>query len=233
MILRNRNTLVPVLIWTALCTGLMVLALFQERTGIEAVPLLSLQNVFAWVGSLMLLYLVLIWPLSLERLIDRFARQPLSQEDFAVHSVQEPLLLVLYVLPVLVLSVAFGFKGTAVVFQILLVQFAVGFLTWSHFRLGYFFHGSMAKSYYMVAGVLCVLSPALNVFFPVFYGKSPAWLSHLNPFFTLFHLTGPGNGLQGPVLTLFFVFFGLSILLLGVPFVMAIPPRVYKDLPGS
>ena len=74
----------------------------------------------------------------------------------------------------------------------------------------------MAKPYFLVAGVLCALAPALNSFFPVFYGEGPAWLNHLNPFFILFHLTGPGDGIQGPVVTIFLVFSGLAVVLLMV-----------------
>jgi len=232
MVIRNRATFVPVFLWTLLCIGMFLLALVQEKTGLNAIPHLTLANSFGWISSLLLLYFVLVWPLTLESLMERFARKPQAEGTYSVFALQEPLLIVLYMLPLLVLSAMFGFKGHSEIFQTLLVLAVTGFVTWAHFRLGFFFHGSMAKSYFLVAGALCVLIPAANLVFNVFLADAPFWLNNLNPFYALFAVSGSGVGVRTPVVIYSLVFGGLTAAFVGVPFFMALPPRVYKDIAG-
>jgi hypothetical protein len=232
MDIRNQKRFVPVFLWTLFCSGVFVLALYQEKSSDVILPFLSLSNAFGWIASLLLLYLVLVWSMSLNGLIERYARQPLSQGLYALNAVQEPFLLVLYTLPILILSASFGFKGFTAMTQAILVVAAVGMVTWAHFRLGFFFHGSLAKPYYFTAGILCFLIPLLNVVFESLYEKGPSWLNYMNPFYVLLNVTGPGEGIRFAFVVFFVTFAGVAIVLLAVPFVMAMPPRLYKDLPG-
>lgn len=232
MFVRNRGTFVPVFLWTLLCTGILLLALFQQRTGVSALPSLGARTAFDWIAALLMVYILVIWPLGLETMIERFARQPYAQGIFSVHALQEPLLLGVYVLPCLILAGAFGFKGLPEILRTVAVLAVVGFATWSHFRLGFYIHGSMSRSYLVVAGLLCIAIPLVNLVFSSFRGTGPTWLNLLNPFHTLFRVAGSGDGVGSAFMVFLAVFGGLTVALLSVPVVFSMPQRVFKDIAG-
>ncbi|GEM_PF-2576312 len=230
MIVTNRRTFVPVLLWTLGSAGLFLLALVQKRTGLEVLPSLTFSSAFGWIASLLLLYLLLVWPLTLEILVERFARRPLTQGQYAVLALQEPGLLVLYSLPVLVLSASYGFKSVWTVLQTLVIFLMVGLVIWAHFRLGFYFHGNMAKPFYFLAGLLCVFIPGLNVSLEAFFEKGAGWLNNLNPFFALFHVSSPAQAPSGVFLVFCLIFGGLAVVLAVLPFLLALPPRAFEDI---
>ncbi|MHC5037196.1 MAG: hypothetical protein ACYTHM_07775 [Planctomycetota bacterium] len=229
---RNRRIFIPVFLWLLMCTGVFLLALFQERTGVKAIPFLTLQNAFGWITSLLLTYFIFVWPLDLERMVEKYARQPEAQGTYSIMALQEPGLLLLYVFPVLILSGAFGFKGIVEIAQMIAILLVVGLAIWAHFRLGFYFYGSMGKPYFFVTGFLCVLTPAVNLVFGTFYGNGPTWLNALNPFSVIFQVAGPGEGIRSPCLVFCLAFGGVTILLLALPLIFVMTPRVYRDLPG-
>ncbi|MHC4598961.1 MAG: hypothetical protein ACYS47_08150 [Planctomycetota bacterium] len=229
---RNQKKFVPILLWTLLCAGLFLVAVYQEKTNIQALPFVSVSNAFGWIASLLVLYLILVWPLGLDSMVDRYARQPYSQGLFSLLAFQEPGLLVLYTLPVMILSASFGFKGFTAIAQAILVVAVVGMVTWAHFRLGFFIHGSMSKPYFLIMGFLCFFVPLIDLVYSRFYGKGPSWLTLFNPFHTMLAVTGPGDGIRGPFIVFFLTFTGVTVVLLAVPFALAWPPRLYKDIAG-
>jgi hypothetical protein len=232
MIVPNRKTFLPIFAWTLVAVALFLASLHQQRTGTEWVPALTLKNAFGWIASLLLLYLVLVWPIKLEALLQRLSLQPLSQGTYSLLALQEPGLLLLYILPVLVASAAFGFRGFAEIVQTVVIIFMVVVTILATFRLGFYFHGSMARVHYLGAGLLCALVPAVNTVYAALYGHGPAWANHLNPFYTLFHVAASDAEGGGSILTFLAVFAGLSLFLFLVPFLLAGPPRAYEDLPG-
>ena len=225
----NRKILLPVLLWTLLCAGVFAGALLQQQTGIEWVPGLSLSNVFGWVGSALFLYLLVLWPVSLQGMVERFARQQLRQGSFFALGLLEPVLLVLYGLPVLIAAASFGDKGAGAILQALLLFGALVLATLAHFHLGFYFHGNMAKPYFLLMGGLCVWIPLVDLVFRTLYGSGPAFLNRLNPFFAVFSLASQGGATTWTWLTPVLVFGGLGLSALAFPILTAMPLRVYED----
>jgi hypothetical protein len=226
----NRKILLPVLAWTLLSAGVFAGALIQQETGKDAVPYLTLSNVFGWIASLLVLYLVLVWPVALEGRMERFSRQQLRQGSFFFLGFLEAGLLVMYSLPVLLIAASFGDKGLGAILQTLLILAALALATLGHFNLGFYFHWNLVKSYFLVMGAVCALVPLTNLVFPALYGDGPAFLNRLNPFFAVFCVASPAAASTWSWLTSVVVFGGLGLLLVGVPVLLAWPLRVYKDL---
>jgi hypothetical protein len=225
----NRKILLPVLLWTLLWAGVFVGAILQQQTGIEWVPGLSLSNVFGWVGAALVLYLLVFWPISLQAMVERFARQQLRQGTFIILGLMEPTLLILYGLPVLVTAASFGDKGVGAILQALLLFAAIVLATLAHFHLGFYFHGNMAKPYFLVMGGLCVWIPLVDLAFRTLYGSGPEFFNQLNPFFAVFSLASQGGATTETWLTPVLVFGGLGLTILAFPILTAMPLRVYED----